>query len=135
MLYIDVRAPGRFEQFYTRVAADPKVKLSRGKAANVRAASGGKLVVQAEDTLTGTPLEVETDLVVLATGMQPSGLGRLANHIDQDGVGFLTPDARRTGVWAAGCARRPGDVMITVEDATGTAMHAIQACQRRESHG
>jgi heterodisulfide reductase subunit A-like polyferredoxin len=135
MLYIDVRAPGRFEQFYTRVAADPKVKLSRGKAANVRAASGGRLAVQAEDTLTGTPLEVETDLVVLATGMQPSELGKLANHIDQDGVGFLTPDARRTGVWAAGCARRPGDVMITVEDATGTAMHAIQACQRRESHG
>lgn len=135
ILYIDVRTPGRLEQFYTRVAADPKVKLSRGKAAGVRADGKGKLVVHAEDTLTGTPLEVETDLVVLATGMQPSGLGKLADRIGQDGFGFLTPDHRRSGIHVAGCARRPADVMATVEDATAAALHALQACHRRENHG
>ena len=135
MLYIDVRTPGRFELFYTRVDADPHVVLSRGKAARVSDAGHGKLVVRAEDTLTGTPLEVETDLVVLATGMQPSGLGSLAGSIDQDGAGFLAPDHQRTAVHAAGCAHRPTDVVTSVEDATGAALHAMQSCQRSQIHG
>jgi heterodisulfide reductase subunit A-like polyferredoxin len=135
MLYIDVRAPGRFENFYTKVEADPKITLSRGKAAAVSDAGNGKLKVRAEDTLTGTPLEVETDMVVLATGMQPSELGSLAENIDKDGFGFLTPDPKSSGIGAAGVARRVGDVMVTVEDATGAALHAMQACVRRQSNG
>jgi quinone-modifying oxidoreductase subunit QmoA len=135
MLYIDVRTPGRYEDFYTRVDADPNIVLSRGKAARVSDAGNGKLVVHAEDTLTGTPVEVETDLVVLATGMQPSGLGSLQGTLEPDGAGFLKLDPRRSGIRATGCAHRPGDVMSSVEDATGAALHAMQACQRRQAHG
>jgi quinone-modifying oxidoreductase subunit QmoA len=135
IFYIDVRSLGRLENFYTRVAADPKVTLSRGKAAKVSAGAGGKLVVKAEDTARGAPLEIETDLVVLATGMEPSGLGSLAEAVSKDAFGFLTPDRSGSGVAAAGCARRPGDVTATVEDATGAALHALQASQGRRIHG
>jgi heterodisulfide reductase subunit A-like polyferredoxin len=135
MFYIDVRSPGRFEDFYTRVAADPNVVLSRGKAARVSDAAGGKLVVEAENTLTGERLKVETDLVVLATGMQPTGVGSLATQITRDAMGFALGDHLGRGISVAGCARRPADVMATVQDATGAALHALQACVRRQVHG
>lgn len=135
ILYIDVRSMGRLEQFYTRITTDPKVTLSRGKAAKVSAGAGGRLVVKAEDTARGAPLEVETDLVVLATGMEPSGLGALGDAVSKDAYGFLTPDGSGSGIAATGCARRPGDVTATVEDATGAALHALQASQGRRIHG
>jgi heterodisulfide reductase subunit A-like polyferredoxin len=135
MFYIDVRSPGRFEEFYAKVAADPHVTVSRGKVARVSDAGGGRLLVEAENTLTGAPLRVETDLVVLATGMRPSGLGALERVIARDGVGFAVSDRRGSGVSVAGCARRPADVMAVVQDATAAALHAIQACQRSPIHG
>jgi quinone-modifying oxidoreductase, subunit QmoA len=135
VLYIDVRTLGRLEQFYARVAADPKVTLSRGKAGKVSAGASGKLVVEAEDTAQGAPLEIATDLVVLATGMVPSGLGALGAAVGKDAFGFLTPDGNGSGVVAAGCARRPGDVTSTTQDATGAALHALQASLGGRNHG
>jgi heterodisulfide reductase subunit A-like polyferredoxin len=135
ILYIDVRTVGRLEQFYARIAADPKVTLSRGKAGKVSPGAGGKLVVEAEDTARGMPQKIETDLVVLATGMEPSGLGPLGDAVGKDAFGFLTPDGRGRGVYAAGCARRPGDVTTSVEDATGAALHALQASLGGRIHG
>ncbi|MFH0900645.1 MAG: FAD-dependent oxidoreductase, partial [Pseudomonadota bacterium] len=40
MFYIDVRSPGRNEDFYTKVAADPKIALSRGKVGKVTEVPG-----------------------------------------------------------------------------------------------
>ncbi|HEY3359265.1 MAG TPA: FAD-dependent oxidoreductase [Polyangia bacterium] len=136
MFYIDVRSPGRFEDFYTKVAADPNVTLARGKVARVTpAAAGGRLVVEAENTLTSERVSVETDLVVLATGMRPSGVGDLAAAVTRDGMGFSVTDRHGSAISVAGCARRPADVTAAVQDATGAALHAIQACARRPIHG
>ncbi|MBI5478500.1 MAG: CoB--CoM heterodisulfide reductase iron-sulfur subunit A family protein [Deltaproteobacteria bacterium] len=125
MFYIDVRTPGRYEDFYTKVAADPNVTLSRGKVARVSELPGsGNLLVEAENTLTGELLRVETELVVLATGMQPT-----ASAVAHDSLGFLRVD-RAAGFGAAGCARRPADVAGSVQDATGAALRAIQTAGR-----
>jgi quinone-modifying oxidoreductase subunit QmoA len=47
-----------------------------------------------------------------------------------DEFGFIAPDAKN-GVIGAGVANRPVDVSLTVQDATGAALKAINAGTRR----
>jgi quinone-modifying oxidoreductase subunit QmoA len=120
--YIDVRTPGFFEDFYTDTQRDGHIHFIRGKVAKVFE-DKGRLVVEAEDTIEGGLRQTAADLVVLATGMQPSILkndvpGR--KHLDENGF-FLT----RNGVIACGVATGPKDVASAVQEATGAAMKAI----------
>ena len=124
--YIDVRSSGVFEDFYSDVSKDPKVHFHRGKVAKVSLdSSSGKLVVEAEDTLTGTRLKKPVELVVLATGMQPnvSDLPLDRSLIDSDG--FLISDG--SGAISCGVNTRPKDVSAAVQEATGSVLKAIQA--------
>jgi quinone-modifying oxidoreductase subunit QmoA len=128
IFYIDVRALGRMEDFYTRVSSDEKVLLSKGKVANVEEdPETHNLFVEAEDTLSGEKLREEADLVVLATGMEPVAFDvSLPIDLPRDEYGFVVGNGHRTGIYAAGCARRPADVATCVRDATGSALKAIQ---------
>ena len=79
-----------------------------------------------EDILGGVKLEEHYDLVVLATGMQPSVSGeQLPMQVPQDEEGFIVGGAEK-GIFPAGCAKNPLDVMTSAESATGAAMQAIQ---------
>ena len=71
VFYMDVRAFGKgFEEFYDRVKQEG-VRYRRGNPSEVYR-KGDRLVVKAEDTLLGELVEVEADLVVLATGIVPN---------------------------------------------------------------
>lgn len=133
IFYIDIRAPGRLEGFYTKTAANDGIKLVKGKVGKITENPATKnLTVTAEDTLTGNKMEKEADLVVLATGMQPVGLDiERLNGIQLDQYGFVVPD----GILGAGCAKRPMDVSTSVQDATGAALKAIQSVARGGSNG
>ncbi|MFH0901261.1 MAG: heterodisulfide reductase subunit A, partial [Pseudomonadota bacterium] len=114
---------------------DPKIALSRGKVGKITEVPGtGNLIVEAENTLTGELMRVETELVVLATGMAPAA-AKLAGAVVRDQAGFAVTDAKATGLIAAGCVRKPGDVACSAQDATRAAIHAIQASVRRSIHG
>jgi quinone-modifying oxidoreductase, subunit QmoA len=129
VFYIDIRAPGRNEDFYHRIRADAGVHFVKGKVAKVlRDAASGDLVVEADDMLSGTKRRVNVELVVLATGMVPSLSGAapipgLPVEYDQDGFVLENRDA---GVFVAGVAHRPADVVTSVRDSTGAALKAIQ---------
>jgi hypothetical protein len=72
IFYIDIRTPGRLEDFYTQVAADEKIELVKGKAAKIdQDGATGDLLVTAEDVLSGRKMTVRAELVVLATGIVP----------------------------------------------------------------
>ena len=72
VLYIDVRAFGKgFEEFYDRVRGEGVI-YRRGSPSEIYR-RGERLVVRAEDTLLGELLQLEADLVVLATGIAPRG--------------------------------------------------------------
>ncbi len=71
VLYRDLRAPGQLEHFYRAVQEQSQVMLARGTVEGV-APSGGRLRVSLTDSLLGEKVEVEADLVVLATGMVPN---------------------------------------------------------------
>ena len=129
IFYIDIRAPGRNEDFYHRIAADPGVHFIKGKVAKVtRNPATGDMVVEADDMLSGSKTRTPVDLVVLATGMVPSltaaeGIPGLA--VEYDEYGFALEN-REAGVYVAGVAHRPADVVTSVRDATGAALKAIR---------
>ncbi len=76
IFYIDIRTPGRLEEFYGRVSRDANLHLVRGKVALVEEnAATGDLLVTAEDTLAGRKSTLHFELVVLATGMVPQTEG------------------------------------------------------------
>ncbi len=132
VFYIDIRAPGRLEDFYAAAQEDENLELIKGKVAEITAdPSNGNLLVRAEDTLSGEPVRQKVDLVVLATGIVPTqapvGLDPEAT-LDRDEHGFLTSDQPMAGMQAAGCAKRPTDVSACVRDATGAALRALQRC-------
>ena len=73
--YIDLRAPGRYVNVLEKVKALPNVRFVKGKVADAVQADGDKVRVTVEDAVRGEKLTLDYDLVVLATGMQPSLAG------------------------------------------------------------
>jgi len=135
IFYIDIRSPGRLEDFYAAMQKDEKLQLIKGKVAKVTEdADSGDLVVEAEDTLSGSRISQKVNLVVLATGMVPVDAAvRIEpdGDLERDEHGFLTNDQRLAGLLAAGCAKRPVDVASCVRDATGVALKALQSCMEQ----
>jgi len=72
VLYKDIRAPGQYEDFYRRTQEDPGIFFTKGEVQTVTEAAGGNLVVDVENTLIDEHIQIEADLVVLATGMVPA---------------------------------------------------------------
>ena len=128
VFFIDARCPGRYEAFYRKVAADPLVKIWRGKVAKVTPfADEGTLTVEADDSLTGQKARATVDLVVLATGTDPAPAKTALPGVPlaYDAFGFVLPEGV-PGVHPAGVAKHPMDVAQSVRDGTGAALRAIQ---------
>lgn len=128
MFYIDVRTPGKYEEFYTRVKGDDKVHFIKGKVADVQQ-DGNGLTVVAEDILSGNKARVTVDMVVLACGMQPTLKDSPSVGIKTDENGFIDHNQNK-GIYAAGVSRKPQDVSSSVQDATGCSLKAIQSVVR-----
>jgi quinone-modifying oxidoreductase subunit QmoA len=124
--FIDIRAPGRLEDFYAEVQKDEKVSFVKSKIARVARQEDNLLKVTGEDTATGKTFNTTADLVVLATGIQPCAPELLAS----DDHGFLEPGAT-PGQHPAGCVSGPAEVSSTVQEATAAALSAIQSAAVR----
>jgi quinone-modifying oxidoreductase, subunit QmoA len=124
--YIDIRTPGRYDKFLQKIREDEKVLMVKGKVAQViEDGATGDVLVTAEDIIKGIKKEERYDMVVLATGMEPSVAGQtLPAGMQQDDDGFCI--SQEAGVIAAGCAKMPLDVMRSAQTATGAALKAIQ---------
>jgi len=133
IFYIDIRALGKYEDFFAKVQADERVRLVKAKAGEITEDSQtGQVTVQAEDQTTGAILKEAFDLVVLATGMVPSTAeDKVPADVAYDDNGFLVNGSAAGAVIPAGCVRRPVDVATSVQDATAAALKAIQATVRR----
>ena len=129
--YIDLRTPERYDKFKRMVEADEKVHFVKGKVAGVEQTDDGGVVIEVEDAVKGVKKKVSFDMVVLATGMQPSLAGtRLPVDVPMDEDGFIIGGEEK-GIFAAGCAKKPLDVMKSAQSATGAAMRAIQTVRGR----
>jgi len=127
IFYIDIRTPGRYEQFFWKVRDDEKVTLIRGKVAKITQEPGtDNVVVVAEDTATGDKVTMTFDLVVLAAGMVPSTKAApFPLPLSYTPDGFIIPDLLPKGIYAVGTMKGPLDVMKSNEDATGAALKSL----------
>jgi len=141
VLYMDIRAFGKgFEEFYDRVRAEGALYRRANPSEIIK--RGEKLIVRAEDTLLGQPVEIPADLVVLAIGLKPrvdaSAMAELLNirhngffteaHAKIDPVGTNVP-----GVYLAGCCQGPKDIPDTVAHAKAAAVAALVQLVHRQT--
>lgn len=133
MYYIDLRAPGRLEDFLTKMDKEPGLHLTKGKVAKVAEDPVSRnILIEVEDTLEGKKIKDEVDLLVLATGMQPNPVPpALCDVFTTDEYGFAASDRLPAGIYACGVARAPVDVSFAIQDATGIALRAIQSAVGR----
>ena len=134
MFYIDVRAPGyRYEKFYNQIKSDEKVTLIKGKVAAITEnPETGNLTVTAENAITGEKVHQEAEMVVLATGMQPTAANaKLPADLKYNSDGFIVNNLDGGGMFGVGCANKPADVVSSNQNATGMALKAIQTLVRR----
>lgn len=132
VFYMDVRTAGKnYEEFYQR-SLNAGARYIRGRVSKIYP-RGDRLVLKSEDTLMGMPMEVEVDMVVLATAMVPSeGAAELAKTIgfstDKDGFfqeahPKLQPvETFSAGVYLAGACQGPKDIPDTVAQASAAAV-------------
>jgi len=134
IFYIDLRAPGyRYEKFYENIKKDPNVFFIKGKVAEVSEdKASGNITVVAENAVTGEKIRQAVEMVVLATGMQPTAaVNKLPGAVKTTPDGFILNDFAVGGMFAAGCANKPADVVSSNQNATGMALKAIQTLVRR----
>lgn len=128
VLYMDVRAFGKgFEEFYERVQKE-EIIYRRANPSEVYRRNG-KLVVRGEDTLLGEPIELEADLVVLASGLIPRkeddfikkmlGMESSSDRFYAEAPGLDPILTSREGIFLAGCCQGPKDIPDTVAQASG----------------
>jgi len=142
VFYIDIRTAGKgYEEFAQRAMEEERVLYLRGKVSRVFP-QDGKVVVWGVDTLSNRSLEVEADLVVLASAVVPAeGAGELARRlrIATDEHGFyseahpkLRPvESLTAGVFLAGAAQAPKDIPETVAQASGAAAKVLALFSQR----
>ena len=134
IFYIDLRAPGqRYEKFYQKIKEDEKIFFVKGKVAEVSEdPDTKKITVVAENAVTGEKIRQEVDMAVLATGMQPTAaVDKLPADLNYNEDGFIINDFEKGGMFAAGCANKPADVVSSNQNATGMALKAIQTLVKR----
>jgi heterodisulfide reductase subunit A len=151
VFYIDIRTQGKgYEEFAQRAMEEYGVLYVRGKVSKVfqePAASGGRsnghVVVWGVDTLSGVLLEVEADLVVLATATVPRSDARALGQrlrLSTDEHGFFSEahpklrplESLTAGVFLAGAAQFPKDIPETVAQASGAASKMLSLFSKRE---
>ncbi|MCG6553924.1 MAG: heterodisulfide reductase subunit A, partial [Candidatus Magnetominusculus sp. LBB02] len=131
--YIDLRAPGRYEDFLKKIQADANVIMIKGKVAKIEEdAETLDPILTVEDIVGGKKVTQRVDMVVLATGMEPSlKSAKDSASVQLDENGFVDADALVAGMYASGVAKRPNDVTTSLQDATSAALKGIQSAVRR----
>ena len=127
--YMDLRMFGKkYEDFYIAAQRDYGVRFIRGRVSEVSENIDGRVIVKAEDTLSGKPLKVTLDLLVLMSGMVCSPDSTRAANLDSDG--FLKSrdnvadiiESPREGVFYAGACTGPKTVPETLAEARAAAL-------------
>jgi quinone-modifying oxidoreductase subunit QmoA len=129
LYYIDRRAPGRNEELLVRMAATEGVHLVKAKVGAVTATDAAQLALDLEDAQSNQLRRDVADLVVLSTGMVPHLGEDNPFGVACDADGFGQDDSGR-GLFVAGVAQRPQDVVASVRAGTAAAAKAIAAARR-----
>ncbi|MEM2104221.1 MAG: CoB--CoM heterodisulfide reductase iron-sulfur subunit A family protein [Candidatus Bathyarchaeia archaeon] len=136
IFYIDMRAFGKgYEEFYERAQREG-IRYIRGRVADLVEDSKSKnLIVSVEDSLLGSIIETEVDLVILSVGLIPTiGTNTLCRvlNLSMSPDGFLKEahpklrpvDTLVEGIFVAGVAQGPKDIPDSVAQGSAAAQRA-----------
>jgi len=146
VFYIDIRSAGKgYDEYIQQAMEEHDILYLRGKVSKIfrGGPDGDRVVVWGADTLSGRPVEVMADLVVLATPMTPSRQAlelaqTLRVSVDQNGFFSeahpkLRPvESLTAGVFLAGAVQGPKDIPETVSQASGAAAKVLQLFSQDE---
>jgi len=143
VFYMDMRTNFKgFEEFYQR-ARELGVNFVRGRVSRIFEDPKTKnLIIHAEDANLGMPIEVEVEMVVLATAAIPKkgteDIARILN-LTRGADGFfmeshpkLKPlDAPTDGIFLAGACQGPKDIPYSVSQGCGAAARAATVLSKK----
>jgi heterodisulfide reductase subunit A len=144
VFYMDVRAAGKgYDEFVRRAIETDGAEYIRGRVSRIYRRQDGKLIVRGADTLAGTPVTIEADMVVLADAIVPRrGSEKLAQML---GVGYDTDgfyseahpklrpvETAAAGVFLAGACQAPKDIPDSVAQASAAASKTLGLFSRPE---
>jgi heterodisulfide reductase subunit A len=132
VFFMDARTPGKaYDEFWRRSIEEEEAVYIRGMVSRLYQ-KGDKIVVMGSDIAVGVQVEIEADMVVLATAVQPQkGADLLAQKlgISYDKYNFyseahakLRPvECATAGIYLAGACQGPKDIPDTVSQASAAA--------------
>ena len=136
--YMDIRAFGKgYEQFYQNAKA-MGIEFVKGKVASIGEGENGSVALRYEAQNGGGVTTVDHDLVVLSLGMipgwNPSGVCPVSADSDQF-IKTIQPKLAPTltdmeGVFVAGAAAGPKDIVDTITESGAAAMEAAKYMER-----
>lgn len=136
--YMDIRmfGPG-YEEMYREAQQHYNIHFVRGRISEASPTIDNHIQIKAEDTLTGRPLRMSVDMLVLLIGMRANdsnlpfaegaGLKRAAS-------GFMSPRdmflgnvrSNVEGIFYAGCVTAPKNIGETLNEGTAAADAAME---------
>lgn len=136
--YMDIRmfGPG-YEEMYRQAQQRDNIHFVRGRISEAAPTLDGRIQIKAEDTLTGRPLRMSVDMLILLVGMRTNDdTAALAASaaLEQAPSGFLQPRdsflgnvlTRQEGIFCAGTATAPKNIGETLNEAVAAADAAAQ---------
>jgi heterodisulfide reductase subunit A len=136
VFYMDIRSPGKgYEEFYDRARING-VNFIHGRVSRIdEDPNTHNLLLHSEDQTLGQPIEIEADMVVLATAAIPKkgseeiarilNLSRGADGFFMESHPKLKPmDAPTDGVFYAGACQGLKDIPFSVSQGSGAASRA-----------
>ena len=132
--YMDLRMFDRhFEEMYYEAQEKWGIHFIRGRLSEAAENPDHSILVKVEDTLTGLPLKMKVDLLILLVGFVSSpetrrlaamlglkeGDDRFLSPLDEH---FLANSTNHTGVFLAGTLKGPASIPATIADARAAAL-------------
>ena len=143
VFYIDARTPGKnFDEFYRRAVEQYDVDYIKGMVGKV-AIEGDHLHVQGSDLINNQQVNINADMVVLATAIEPDPTARALGTMltaSMDTNDFFTEahpklrpvESPTAGVFLSGAAQGPKDIPETVAQAGAAAAKVIGLLSKNE---
>ena len=136
--YMDIRmfGPG-YEEMYREAQLMHNVHFVRGRISEVSPTIDGRLQIKAEDTLTGRPLKMGIDMLVLLIGMRSNDLNptlEAESGLKCQPSGFMQPkdsflgnvESQVEGIFYAGAVTAPKNIGESINEGTAAALAAAE---------
>jgi heterodisulfide reductase subunit A len=142
--YMDLRMFGQnFEELYIEAQQKWGVTFIRGRVSEIAENLDGTLQLKAEDTLSGRPMKMNFDLVILLVGMVPESntiaIGESAglafasgNFLAGKDVHISQNETDVPGIFITGACREPLSVAETLTDARAATVRIISWLRENE---